>query len=168
MVYGTEGTYMSRELGYRAMAVYQGESDPEPALYVSTWSRSLGEGLQILRTVDGENFERVGPPGIVRLPVTSTRSLVPFFEQNLPHGGSVYVCDTTDTAFRMLARDGHLPVNIVPSFDIARASYAIVHHEHHFIDVDVQIWSAYGSVKPVYVLTYDGVPIISVYKNPRR
>jgi hypothetical protein len=78
MVYGTDGTYMSRELGYRAMTVFQGESDPEPALYVSTWSRSLGEGLQILRTLDGENFEPVGPPGIVGLPVTSTRSLVPF------------------------------------------------------------------------------------------
>jgi hypothetical protein len=78
MVYGTDGTYMSRELGYRAMTVFQGESDPEPALYVSTWSRSLGEGLQILRTLDGEHFEPVGPPGIVGLPVTSTRSLVPF------------------------------------------------------------------------------------------
>jgi len=78
MVYGTDGTYMSRELGYRAMVVYQGESDPEPGLYVSNWSRSLGHGLQLLRSLDGETFEAVGPPGIVGLPVTSTRSLVVF------------------------------------------------------------------------------------------
>jgi hypothetical protein len=97
----------------------------------------------------------------------TTRSLVDFFYEHLPRGGSVYVCDTTDTAFRMLARDGLLPESIVPSYDIASADYAIVHHELHFIDVEVQIWSAYGSVEPVYVLTYDGVPIISVYENPR-
>ena len=33
MVYGSDGTYMSRDLGYRAMVVFQGDSDPEPALY---------------------------------------------------------------------------------------------------------------------------------------
>src|SRR5215216_122700 len=78
MVHGTDGTYMSRELGYRAMTVFQGESDPEPALYVANWSRSIGEGMRFLRSLDGENFEVVGPAGIVGLPVTSTRSLVPF------------------------------------------------------------------------------------------
>lgn len=78
MVFGTDGTYMSRDLGYRAMTVFQGETDVAPAIYVSTWSRSVGEGLQILRSVDGESFDPVGPPGICGLPVTSTRSLVPF------------------------------------------------------------------------------------------
>jgi 4-amino-4-deoxy-L-arabinose transferase-like glycosyltransferase len=98
----------------------------------------------------------------------TTGSLVDFFYEHLPRGGSVYVCDTTDTAFRMLARDGLLPANIVPSFDIAEADYALVHHEHHFTDVEVQIWSSYGTTRPIYVLSYDGVPIVSVYKNPRR
>jgi hypothetical protein len=78
MVYGSDGTYMSRDLGYRAMTVFQGESDPEPVLYASNWSRSVGEGLQILRSDDGERWEPVGPPGLCGLPVTSTRSLVPF------------------------------------------------------------------------------------------
>jgi DNA gyrase inhibitor GyrI len=78
------------------------------------------------------------------------------------------VCDTTDAAFRMLARDGLLPPSIVPSFDIATADFAIVHHEHHFAEVDHQIWTVYGTTRPVHVLTYDGVPIISVYENPRR
>jgi len=77
------------------------------------------------------------------------------------------VCDTTDAAFRILAHDGLLPENIVPTGSIADADYALVHHEKHFLDVDVQIWSTYGSVQPAYVLTYDGVPIISVYENPR-
>ncbi len=96
----------------------------------------------------------------------TTRSLVPFFQQAMPHGGSVYLCDTLWTSWQMLSADGFLPPNIVASFDIADADYAIVHHEKHFIEVDEQIWTTYGSVKPVYVLRYDGVPIISVYKNP--
>lgn len=78
MVYGRDGTWMSRELGYRAMAVFRGTSDPAPALYVSNWSRSRGEGMQILRSLDGETFEPVGPPGLGGLDATSTRSLVPF------------------------------------------------------------------------------------------
>ncbi|MFI5308877.1 MAG: hypothetical protein ACHQ53_16080, partial [Polyangiales bacterium] len=97
----------------------------------------------------------------------TTGSLVDFFYEHLPTGGSVYPCDTTETAFRMLARDGLLPDNIVPNFDIASADYAIVHHELHFMDVEAQIWSIYRSARPVYVLRYDGVPIISVYENPR-
>ena len=51
---------------------------------------------------------------------------------------------------------------------MASADFALVHHEAHFDEVDFQAWMAYGHVQPAYVLTYDGVPIISVYENPRR
>ena len=70
-------------------------------------------------------------------------------------------------AFEMLLRDGLLPPTFHPTGDIARADYALVHHEKHFAEVDHQIWTTYGSVQPAHVLLYDGVPIISVYRNPR-
>lgn len=98
----------------------------------------------------------------------TTGSLAGFLTRALPEGGRVYVCDTTPGAFRMLARDGLLPDDIVPTGDIATADLALVHHEHHFAEVDHQIWSVWGTTRPVRVLTYDGVPIISVYENPRR
>jgi DNA gyrase inhibitor GyrI len=66
----------------------------------------------------------------------------------------------------MLQRDGRLDPRIRPTGSLTTADYAIVHHEHHFAEVDFQIWEAFGSVRPAYVLTHDGVPIISVYKNP--
>ncbi len=97
----------------------------------------------------------------------TTRSVTPFLTNALPNGGSVYICDTLYTSFQMLIEDGFLPSNIRATQDIAYADYAIVHHELHFGEVDEQIWTTYGSVKPVYVLRYDGVPIISVYENPR-
>jgi len=97
----------------------------------------------------------------------TTGSLVGFLDTALPSGGSVYICDTTRAAFGMLARDGLLSPRIKASGEIATADYAIVHHEHHFAEVDHQIWTLYGSTRPAHVLTYDGVPIISVYENPK-
>ena len=98
----------------------------------------------------------------------TTGSLVDFFNEEMPDGGTVWLCDTTDVAWRMLQRDGLVPNNIRPSWNMARADYILVHHEEHFAEVDGQAWLAFGSAAPAKVLTYDGVPIISVYENPRR
>jgi hypothetical protein len=68
----------------------------------------------------------------------------------------------------MLSRDHRMRGDIGVAWDLSSADYAIVHHEQHFNIVDYQIWEAYGRVAPVYVLDYDGVPIISVYENPER
>jgi hypothetical protein len=97
----------------------------------------------------------------------TTGSLVDYFEREMPEGGTVYICDTTATAWQMLQRDGRLDSRIRATGDLIGADYAIVHHEHHFVEVDYQIWAAYGSVRPVHVLRHYGVPIISVYENPR-
>ena len=98
----------------------------------------------------------------------TTRSLTGYFDEHLPDGGTVWICDTTPTAFDMLKRDGLLGPRVRAHHDLVTADYAIVHHEHHFVEVDYQIWRAWGTVSPVHVLTYDGVPIVSVYENPRR
>jgi len=98
----------------------------------------------------------------------TTGSLVPWLNDHVPERGSVWICDTTYTAFHMLQRDGLLREDVRVAWDLASADYAIVHHEDHFAIVDFQIWEVYGRVDPAFVLTYDGVPIISVYENPRR
>lgn len=98
----------------------------------------------------------------------TTGSLVPWLNEHVPERGSVWICDTLPSAWRMLQRDGRLREDIRASWDLVGADYAIVHHEDHFVEVDYQIWMAFGRVDPIYVLTYDGVPIISVYENPRR
>jgi hypothetical protein len=78
MVVGSAGDEISRELGYRGMVVFQGESDTQPALYTSTWSRARGSGSLILRSEDGKNFVPVSKPGLIGLPINSLRLLVPF------------------------------------------------------------------------------------------
>ncbi len=97
----------------------------------------------------------------------TTGSMTEYLKRKLPHGGTVYICDTAFESFRMLWRDHKLPNNIRPTPDIASADIALVHHEHHFAEVDFQIWTAFGSVQPDHILAYDGVPIISAYENPK-
>jgi 4-amino-4-deoxy-L-arabinose transferase-like glycosyltransferase len=98
----------------------------------------------------------------------TTGSVVDFLIDKLPHGGTVFLHDTTTTAFDMLKRDGRLPKNIRPAANLSDADYVLVHLEHHMVEVDFQAWQAFGSVQPVHVLTYDGVPILTIYENPRQ
>ena len=51
---------VARDVGYRSMCVFQGASDPEPALYVSSMSRAGGV---LLRSRNGGIFEQVGEAG---------------------------------------------------------------------------------------------------------
>jgi 4-amino-4-deoxy-L-arabinose transferase-like glycosyltransferase len=98
----------------------------------------------------------------------TTRSVVDYLREKLPQGGTVFILDTTVGAFEMLKRDGHLPDNIHASGSLSEADYVLVQHEHHMAEVDFQAWQLFGSVQPSHVLTYDGVPIISIYEHPRR
>ena len=98
----------------------------------------------------------------------TTGSLTEFFTEQMPSGGTVFICDTTTGAWDMLRRDGLIPANIRGTLDMAHADFIMVHHEHHFAEVDYQAWVRYGTPQPVHVLTYDGVPIVTVYENPQR
>jgi len=98
----------------------------------------------------------------------TTGSLATWIAEKLPEGGSVWICDTTTGAWAMMQRDGLIPSNIRPASTMASADLVLVHHEAHFAEVDYQAWVAFGTAQPVFVLRYDGVPIISVYENPAR
>jgi hypothetical protein len=78
LVAGKDGASVPREIGYRGMTVYQGPSDPGPALYIATWAPSRAQGSIILRSLDGEVFEPVSQPGLGVPNLASCRSLVAF------------------------------------------------------------------------------------------
>ena len=77
-VVGTTGELVVRDVGYRAMTVFQGESDSQPVLYASTWAPTRAPGSRVLRSEDGEHFSVVSSPGIIDIPIPNTRLLVPF------------------------------------------------------------------------------------------
>lgn len=113
-----------------------------------------------------------GPPGGADLGMMrqfwgfTSGGIAPWLDAHAEENSTVWICDTTSTAWEMLHRDGLLRNDIRASYDMRSADYAIVHHEEHFAEVDYQIWMTWGRVSPAYVLTYDGVPIVSVYRNP--
>lgn len=92
--------------------------------------------------------------------------LLDWIAARLPRGGRVWICDATATSWEMLHRDGRLPANIRVARSMASADLVLVHHELHFAEVDFQAWVAFDGVAPEKVLTYDGVPIVSVYARP--
>jgi len=98
----------------------------------------------------------------------TTGSVAPWLREQMPHGGSVWPCDTTWGAWQMMQRDGMLPEDIRAAGDFAHADFVLVHHERHFQEVDCQAWVLNQSVQPAFVLTQDGVPIVSVYENQAR
>lgn len=98
----------------------------------------------------------------------TTGSAVDFLVSKLPKGGKVWIGDTTAGAWHMLQRDGLVPENIHATHVLADADYVLVHHELHFAEVDFQAWVAFGTTQPAHVITYDGVPIVSIYANPKR
>jgi 4-amino-4-deoxy-L-arabinose transferase-like glycosyltransferase len=97
----------------------------------------------------------------------TTGSLASFIAKTLPDGGTVWTCDMTWGAWKMMQADQRLPSDIRPARSMTDADLVLVHHEPHFNEVDFQAWMAFDDVQPVHVLTYDGVPLISVYENKR-
>ncbi len=79
LIKGKNKKKVPRELGYRGMAVFQGRSDREPALYVGSMSTVLrGTAARILRSVDGERFTPVSEPGLGNPNISTFRALLAF------------------------------------------------------------------------------------------
>jgi len=64
MIVGREGFEVPLSVGFRNMAVFQGKSDPSPAIYTVTFSSSQGYGPVVLRSSDGLHFEQVSEPAL--------------------------------------------------------------------------------------------------------
>lgn len=72
------GRGIPREMSYRCMTVFQGESDAKPALYCGTYASARGDGAYILRSEDGEEFTPTLRPEAFGGAVITVRFLVSF------------------------------------------------------------------------------------------
>lgn len=98
----------------------------------------------------------------------TTQSLADYFAKNTKPGDRVYIMDTAWPSWQRMVEEKRIPPYLQGVGSPAEADFAIVHHEQHINEVDYNIWTEYRSVAPDYVLTHDGVPIISVYRRPQR
>ncbi len=109
-----------------------------------------------------------GAPGAATMGLTrqfwgyTTRSVIPWLHETYPDGARVEIHDTALSAFRMYHEDGTLHRNIHAA-RLDRSNVALLHHELHMVLAEAWIWNAYDTFTPTYVLTYHGVPIVSVY-----
>jgi hypothetical protein len=103
----------------------------------------------------------------------SASGVLPYLSASAPAKGKpatrVYSHDAS-MAWHDYIRLGRLPATMPDSGNevagVRASAWALVIHELHFNRHDYLIWDAYGTVQPSYVLRFDGVPIVSVYKRP--
>ncbi|MFO0667298.1 MAG: glycosyltransferase family 39 protein [Polyangiaceae bacterium] len=99
----------------------------------------------------------------------TTQSLAPYFAAHAKPGENVFIHDTTGGAWQALQNEGRMRSDLGGSiWTIQDTQWAFVHHEFHMIETETNIWTVYGTPTPAYVLTHDGVPIITLYKKPAK
>ncbi len=101
----------------------------------------------------------------------ASRPLLPTLNRLLPHGGNVYWHDTIWYARDLYVRDRLLRQDIRFSgteyWGVARSQVALFLYEKHQVKWEFLIWQLYGTFKPRKVLTFQEVPLVTLY-GPRR
>ena len=103
----------------------------------------------------------------------AARGVLPVLRAEAPPAGAparpVYTHDASP-AWGWYRKAGLVPASLPDAgreeSGVARSVLAIVIHELHFNRHDYLVWDAYGTVQPSYVLRFDGVPLVSVYRRP--
>jgi hypothetical protein len=90
---------------------------------------------------------------------------VPWLNEHVPKKGYVEFHDSAAPAVKMYQEEGTLRRDIRIG-TLKNASFALMHHELHMIRNEAWIWNGFGTFVPSYVLTYQGVPIVSIYERP--
>jgi hypothetical protein len=88
-----------------------------------------------------------------------------FLNSKAPRGSSVFILDTTWDAWGRMQEEGRVRADLRVAGAPGEANFALVQHELHMSEVDYDIWIADGTDAPVYVVTHDDVPIVSVYQR---
>lgn len=96
----------------------------------------------------------------------TTQSLGPWLSANAKPGERIFIHDTTTSAWAQMVAEHRLPAGLQVVGSISEANIAIVHHELHMAEAEANIMTVFGGA-PAYVLTHDGVPIVSVYRRAR-
>jgi 4-amino-4-deoxy-L-arabinose transferase-like glycosyltransferase len=97
---------------------------------------------------------------------TSEDAAQEYLNDKAPRGASVYIHDTTWDAWGRMQEEGRIRSDLRPVGAPHESQFALVQHELHMNEVDYSIWTAFGTVNPVYVVQHDGVPIVSIYRRP--
>lgn len=96
----------------------------------------------------------------------STGAIQEQIDEAAPQRARVFIHDTAMQSWRMFEADGRVRKDLRPQLGVAGSDLAIYHHEQHMAQVEYMIWADYGTTTPIHVGTYDGVPVVWLYKRP--
>jgi hypothetical protein len=96
----------------------------------------------------------------------TTQSANAWLERAAPPGATVYIHDTAWQSWNQMIAEGRVRRDLRGVGTPGEGQFALVHHELHMNEVDHTIWVAYGTVAPAFVVTHDGVPVVSIYRRP--
>ena len=95
----------------------------------------------------------------------SAFSALEYINKNAPQGARVDFHDTAWDSVKMYRRVGLLREDIVPIWDYNNADYFLFHWHKEFLDLEGEVRGAFLSQVPVFVVSQDGVPLLSAYKR---
>lgn len=98
----------------------------------------------------------------------TTGSLEGELDKQAKRGARVFIHDTAVQSWNMFVKDGRVRRDIREQLAVAGSDLGIYHHEQHMAQVEYMLWTDYGTVRPVHVATYDGVPIVWLYARPKQ
>jgi len=113
-----------------------------------------------------------GAPGAASLGLNrtfwgyTTGVLTPAINARAPQGAGVYVHDTALQSWELLRADGRVRPDLAGTLALHASKLALYHHEPHMRRVEFETWVLYGTVAPVAMAVYDGVPIAWLYERP--
>jgi hypothetical protein len=100
----------------------------------------------------------------------SVLPMLGWIQDHDPASNRIYWHDVLADALTMYARDGRLRPGIgnvgAEEAAISRSDLGIVIHEKHFTLFEGQFWQQYGTTRPSYVRTREGVPLVTAYQRP--
>ena len=97
---------------------------------------------------------------------TTQDAAAEYLNAKSPSGATVFISDTTWDAWSRMQEERRVRRDLRATGTPHDGFIALVQHELHMNEVDYSIWVAFGTDAPAYVVTDDGVPIVSVYRRP--
>lgn len=88
-----------------------------------------------------------------------------YLAEHAPQRASVFIHDTAWDSWGRMIEEGRVRPDLRGVGAPGQGMFSLVHHELHMNEVDYQIWVAYDTTAPVFVVTHDEVPIVSIYRK---
>ncbi|MCA9596585.1 MAG: glycosyltransferase family 39 protein [Myxococcales bacterium] len=114
-----------------------------------------------------------GAPGAANLGLNrtfwgyTTGAVQDYLNDHVPPNGAVFVHDTAVQSFDQMKADGRLRSDIRAGWTIEGSAFSLYHQEPHMQRVEQQIWMDYGTIQPVDIGAFHGVPVVWIYERPR-